>query len=77
MDTPLIVLLSDERQETIEIKSNVEKQLRRFDGTRSTASFEAQLVKADDCQERKFTSQLDQYYAEVVAAIRTAQSIFP
>jgi len=72
----IIVMLSDEKQETIEIKSNVEKQPGRFDGTRSTASFEAQMVKADDRQERKFTSQLDQYYEEVVAAIRTAHSIF-
>ena len=36
-----------EGEKTMEIRSNVEKQPGRYDGVRSTESYEAQLVKAD------------------------------
>jgi len=71
----VIVLISDEKEETIEIRSDVEKQLRRAEGTCSTAPYEAQMVKADDRRQRKFTDQLEGYYADVVAAIGAAGAI--
>lgn len=72
----VIVIVSKKGEEaTMEIRSNVEKQPGRFDGVRSTTPYEAQMVKADDSRERKFTGQLDHYYAEVIAAIRGAESI--
>ena len=71
----VIVIVSAEEEETIEIRSNVEKQPGRFEGVRSTAPYEAQMVKADDSREREFTGHLDHYYAEVIAAIREAESI--
>jgi len=71
----VIVRISAKGEEILTIKSNVEKQPSRVDGVRSNDSHEAQLVKADDSRERKFTGQLNHYYAEVIAAIRAAESI--
>ena len=71
----VIAIVSAEGEETLEIKSNVEKQPGRFAGVRSTTPYEAQLVQADDSREREFTGHLNQYYAEVIAAIRDAESI--
>ena len=66
----VIVIVSARGEETIEIKSNVDKQPGRFAGVRSTARYESQLVKADDRLERKLTGHLNQYYAKVIAAIQ-------
>ena len=71
----VIVTISAEGEKTMEIRSNVEKQPGRFEGVRSTEPYEAQLVKADDSRERDFMGHLDHYYADVIAAIREAESI--
>jgi hypothetical protein len=71
----VIAIVSAEGEETMEIRSNVEKQPGRFAGVRSTTSYESQQVQADDSHEREFTGHLNQYYAEVIAAIRDAESI--
>ena len=71
----LIAIVSAKGEQTMEIKSNVDKQPGRFSGVRSTTPYESQLVKADDSHERKFTGQLNQYYAKVIAAIRDADAI--
>ena len=55
--------------------SRVDKQLGRPLGVRSTTSFESQLVKADDRQERRLTRLYDFYYDAVIASIRGAESI--
>jgi len=71
----VIAIVSAEGEETLEIRSNVERQPGRFVGVRSTTPYEAQQVQADDTHEREFTGHLNQYYAEVIAAIRDAESI--
>jgi stalled ribosome rescue protein Dom34 len=71
----VIAILSAKGEETMEIRSNVDKQPGRFAGIRSTAPYESQLVRADDSRERKFTGDLNQYYAKVIAAIRDADAI--
>jgi stalled ribosome rescue protein Dom34 len=71
----VIVLISQKKEKTMEIRSNIENQPGRIKGDRSSAPYEAQLVKADDSRERKLKGQLDQYYGEVIAAIREAESI--
>ena len=53
---------------------NVEKQPGRVDGVRSTAAHESQQAPADDSHEREFTGHLNQYYDEVIEAIRGAES---
>jgi stalled ribosome rescue protein Dom34 len=71
----VIAIVSEDGEETLEIQSNVEKQPGRVAGVRSTTPYEAQQVQADDTREREFTGHLNQYYAEVIAAIRDAESI--
>lgn len=71
----VIAVVSAKGETTLEIRSNVERQPGRFAGIRSTAPYEAQQVPADDSRQREFTGNLNQYYAEVIAAIRDAKSI--
>jgi hypothetical protein len=71
----VIVIISAEGEKMMEIRSKVEKQPGRIDGVRSTAPYEAQLVKADDSREREFMGHLGVYYKEVIATIRDAGSL--
>jgi stalled ribosome rescue protein Dom34 len=52
----------------------VESQLRRT-GAPSEGAFEAQMVPADDSQEREHTGHLAKYYDEIIAYIRPADAI--
>ena len=70
----VITIVSAEKEETLEIRSNVEKQPGRYAGVRSTTPYKKR-VPADGSRERKFMGDLNQYYAEVIAAIRDAESI--
>jgi hypothetical protein len=71
----VIAIVSADGEETMEIQSNVEKQPGRLAGVRSTTAYESQQAPADDSHEREFTGHLNQYYDEVIAAIRHAESI--
>ena len=71
----VIVTVTDKGEDVQEILSHVDKQLGRSEGVRSTAPFEAQLVPADDSQERGLTGHLDAYYDEVISHIRDAEVI--
>ena len=71
----VIVVVSEGRESASEIRSHVERQPGRVDGVRSTAYHEDQLMKADDSRDREFMGHLNKYYAEVIAAIRHAESI--
>ena len=70
----VIAIVSAEGEETLEIKSNVEKQPSRFAGIRSTAHY-GQEAPAEHSHEREFTGHLNIFYAAVIAAIRDAESI--
>ena len=71
----VIVTVTDKGEDVQEIRSHVDKQLGRSEGVRSTKPFEAQLVPADDSQERGLTGHLDAYYDEVISHIRDAEVI--
>lgn len=71
----VIAIVSAQGERTTEVRSNVERQPGRYAGVRSTTPYEAQLVQADDSQEREFTGHLNRYYAEVIAAIHDAESV--
>lgn len=60
---------------TLTIVSKVERQPGRLSGKRSTTSYEAQQVPADDSRQRKYTGQLDIYYDAVLACVRNAETI--
>ncbi len=71
----VIVTVTDKGEDVQEILSHVDKQLGRSEGVRSTTPFEAQLVPADDSQERGLTGHLEAYYDEVISHIRDAEVI--
>jgi hypothetical protein len=71
----VIAFVVNKKVEKKLITSNVEKQLGRFDGIRSTTSYESQLVPADDSQEQNFMGHLNTFYDEVISCIRDAESI--
>lgn len=71
----VIVTVTDNKEEINEVISHVEKQLGRFEGARSTTSYPAQLVPADDSKQRELTGHLDKYYDEVISHLRDAESI--
>ena len=71
----VIAIISEDGEETLEIRSNVEKQPGRLAGVRSTTSYESQKAPADDSHDREFTGHLNKYYDEVIAAIRDAESV--
>jgi len=69
----VIVAVADKGEEVQEIISPVEKQLSRFEGVRSTTPYPAQLVPADDSQQRDLTGLLNKYYDEVISHLRDAE----
>ena len=71
----VIVVATDKGDEIKVIVSNVDKQLGRSKGGRSTTSYESQLVPADDSRERRLTGQLNIYYDSVVACIQDAKEV--
>ncbi len=71
----VIITITDKGEEVKELISHVEKQPSRFEGVRSTTPYPAQLVPADDSQQRDLTGQLDKYYDEVISHLRDAELI--
>jgi hypothetical protein len=71
-----IVSLSQDGEETKQIKSNVEKQLRRSGDSPLEEPYEAHLVPASDRREKGYTGHLSNYYEEIVSATRGAESVF-
>jgi hypothetical protein len=71
----VIVVISDNGEEIKQILSKVEKQHGRIGGVRSVTSYESQKVAASDIQEREFSGRLNNFYDEVLASIRDAESI--
>jgi hypothetical protein len=71
----VVVTVTDNGEEVKEIISHVEKQLSRFEGVRSTTPYPAQLVPADDSQQKDLTGHLDIYYDEVISHLRDAELI--
>ncbi|MEG5058574.1 hypothetical protein QUB60_16130 [Microcoleus sp. A2-C5] len=70
-----IVSLTEKGEETSEILSEVEKQLRRSGDSPMKGSYEAQKVPADNSRQRARTGELNTYYDEVISHVRDADSI--
>ena len=71
----VVVVVTEAGEEINQILSKAEKQLRRTGSTPLQGNFESQQVPADDSRQRTFTGQLNNYYDEVIAYIRDAESI--
>jgi stalled ribosome rescue protein Dom34 len=65
----VIVMVTEEGEETMELSSNMEKHVRFKGGTASEDG------SKEDVRDRQFENHLNSYYDEVVAAIRDADSI--
>jgi len=64
----VIVLVTDEGEETRLIESSMEKHVRFASGSSEDGS-------AESTRDRQFASHLDGYYDKVIASIRDAESI--
>ena len=71
-----IVFLSEDGEETRQINSNVEKQLRRSGDSPSHEPYEARRVPASDRREKGYMGHLSNYHEEIVSATRGAESVF-
>jgi hypothetical protein len=71
----VLVTVTDTGEETTQILSEVEKQLRRTGDSPLKGPYEAQLVPADDSREAGLTGSLNMYYDAVIASIRDAESL--
>ena len=71
-----IVFLSQDGEESKQIKSNVEKQLRRSGDSPSDEPYEANTVPASDRREKGYMGHLANYYEEIVSVVRGADSVF-
>jgi hypothetical protein len=65
----VIVIITDEGEELKKITSNMEKHVRFTGGTASEDG------SKEDVRDRKFGNHLNSYYDEVIAVIRSADSI--
>jgi hypothetical protein len=63
-------------EEITEILSAADRHPGHTAGRQANASHEAQLTEADDVSERKFTAQLQRYYAEIIECVRHAEAVF-
>jgi len=71
----VIVVITDQEEETKLIISKVEKQLRRSGDSPMKGPYESLQVPASDSRQRTFTGHLNIYYDAVIACIRDADSI--
>lgn len=65
----VIVIVTDDGEETKEIASNMEKHVRFMGGPASEDG------SAEDVRDRQFGNHLNSYYDEVIAAIQDSDSI--
>ena len=71
----VIVVVTDQGEETRLIISKAEKQSRRTGDSPLKGSYEPQQVPASDSRQKAFTGHLSIYYDAVIACIRDAESI--
>ena len=71
----VIVIFSDEREETKRIISNSGKHIRYSGSSHSETPEGLKEVTSEDQRDRKFTNHLNSYYDEVIAVVRDADSI--
>jgi len=71
----VVVLLTDEGQEMLQIRSDGGASSRAPAGLRAKNSYTPNGFVAEGKLERKVTTHLNEYYDEVIACVREAQAI--
>ena len=72
----VVVLLTDEGQEMLQIRSDHGVSARSPAGLRAKNSYTPNDFAAEGKRERKVMIHLNEYYDEVIACVRNAQAIF-
>ena len=72
----MIVSVTEQGQSLIEVRSNVEKQLRPQGGARSMTQYGPQQAPPDDMREAAFMGHLAVYFEKVVSHLRGQSAIF-
>jgi hypothetical protein len=72
----VMVTMVDESEETMEIRSNVEKHIRLSGGLRAKKPNQSTLSIAEDVGDRRYGNRLSGYYDGVISMIRNANSIW-
>jgi hypothetical protein len=71
----VMVIVKDGRQEKKMILSDTEKNVRFSGGHHSKTAFGAYHGSNESTQDRRFSNQLNEYYDEVISAVRDAESV--
>jgi hypothetical protein len=71
----VIVVVTDQGEETKLIISKAEKQLRRSGDSPMKGHYEPQQVPASDSRQKTYTGHLNIYYDAIIACVRDAESI--
>jgi hypothetical protein len=71
----IVVSITEAGETTEQILSHAEQQPRRAGDSPLKGAYESQQVPADDSRQRTFASELNTYYAAVIARIRAANAI--
>lgn len=71
----IVVLISGQKEEAIEIRSDAERPPPHMKGTCPTAPCKTQMVETDDCRQQEVADPPDGYFADVIAAIGAAGAI--
>jgi len=71
----VVVLLTDDGQEMLQIQSDRGASARAPAGLRPQSSYVPNALVAEGKRERKVMIQLNEYYDEVIACVRDAQAI--
>jgi len=72
----VIVSVTEQGESLLEVRSNVEKQLRPHGGARSTTQYGPQEAPPDDMREAAFMGHLAVYFEKVVSHLRGQSAIF-
>jgi hypothetical protein len=71
----IIVHLAGDKEEMTHIVSNSEKHIKYSGSSHAKTPEGSKEVTSEDQRDRKFGNDLNQYYDEVIAAVRDAESI--
>jgi hypothetical protein len=72
----VVVTMLNEKEETREIQSNVEKHLKLSPGKLAKVPNLSDMSQAEDVVDRRYANHLSEYYDGVVSMLRNADSIW-
>jgi hypothetical protein len=71
----VIVIVNGKIDETKEVRSSIEKEVRYSDGSHAGSDSVKQQTTAEDKRDRQYMNHLNQYYDDVIAYIHDAVTV--